>query len=170
MFEFKKVIEAAIRVLKTKTLFEAVPNGTLPEGDGMSFQEKVSIWKALDQLEDAIKGRKEALRQSLLAWAAKHGAPTDKGGQVYTDETFTVTREKRGGKMPEDKPFRELLKKKEIPLTEAFDEVKALVYSPSKVKYLIDTGKLTEAEVEGLKKVDYALKVAAPEDFDQIAF
>lgn len=166
MFEFAKIIDAAIKMLRSKVLFE----GKVPENEGLSFQEKVSLWKVCDRLEDAIKGRKESLRIALLEWAEKNGHPTDKGGSVYTDETFTITREKREGKMPEDKPFRALLKEKGIPLTEAYDEVKELTYSPSKVKYLIDTGKLTEVEVNNLKKVSFALKVEAPEDFNQIAF
>lgn len=166
MFEFMKVIEAARKVLHSKVLFE----GKTPETEGLTFQEKVSLWKALDRLADAIEARKEALRLSLLEWAQNNGHPTEKGGSVYTDETFTVTREKRAGKKPEDKPFRALLKKKGIAITDAFDETKSLVYSPSKVQYLIDTGKLTQDEVDNLIKVSFALKVEAPEDFDQIAF
>lgn len=169
MFDYTKIINTASKFLRTKALFKLVPD----MGDtkhALSFDEAVSLWKVADRLLDAIKSRKEDLREYLLDYAMEHGESTDKGGHVFQDERFRVVRERRISKAPDEKAFRTLLKEREIPLTEAFDETRTLVYSPSKVQFLVDTGKIEEGELHALRKVSFALKVEAPEDFDQIAF
>jgi hypothetical protein len=137
----------------------------------LGFVERAAIWKTLDVAEKVLtskEGRKANLRQSLLDDAESQGTPTEKGGQMIEDKEsgFKVIRERREGKLPEIKPLIALLKKKEIPVVKAFDEVKELVPSPSKIEYLVQTGVLTQEEVDACKKVTFALRVDAPEAFD----
>ena len=121
--------------------------------------QAVVVWAMADLLSDVSTARKEELRLKLLDLAKKMGAKTEKGHFVAEIDGNEVINEIRVPKLPAESYIRELFEKRGIPIAEGFTETKTYKMDPSKIDYLIDTGKLTKEEVEaGIKTVD-ALKV-----------
>ena len=125
----------------------------------MTTEEQVDAWVVLDWLEKQIEPRKAALREELLAKAAKGVHKSASSTSMMVSET-EVSCEQRPAKLPEEGPFRQLLEEKHLNETDAFSSVSVLKMDPSKINQLIAVGKLKEDEVERLKKVTLALKVA----------
>lgn len=150
---------------------EAFSPGPLFRQDPADVEPPVALaaWSVLDTLEDVIKQRKEAYRLAMLSHAEKNGDPTPKGGNQIQIDGSKVVREKRQNKMPEDNAdFRLMLAVRNIGLPELFDEVKVLQMNASKLDYLIDSGRLSQAEVDKFKKVAYALKVDQSEIIEEV--
>lgn len=125
-------------------------------------------WCILDLLEKVAKERKEVFRECLMERAVEEGALTEKGGYTLEIEHTEVRREKRVSKLPEDEPLRELLAKSGIPYTEVFDEVKTLQINPSKLDFLVKTGRLSQTDVEACHPVTYALCVKPSEEIKRL--
>ena len=131
----------------------------------LSVVEQVRAYKAVDFVEKQIKPRKAALREELLAYVNSHGEamPKSNNSQAMV-EGFRLTKELRRGSTPNAEKLRGLLEKHEIDIDEAFDTVKVLQPSPSKIKYLVDSGKITAEEAESLHDITEALKVTEPKE------
>lgn len=134
----------------------------------------VAAWSILDRLEELIKQRKLQYRAHFLAKAEAEGKPTfdkktreDKGGQYLVVDGSEVIREKRESKLPEENAVKLLLAVKSIPIMEVFDEVKTVELNATKLKFMVDTGRLSKKEVNDLKKVDWALKVKPSDVIDE---
>ena len=125
----------------------------------MSPEQRTVAWATIDAMETVFSVRKSELRESLLEAVQKIGDETEGGHFVANIDGSEVKRERRQGKSPDDKEFRELLKSLSIPLTDCYTEETKYTLDPSKVQYLIDGGRLPEEKVEELKKVTFALKV-----------
>lgn len=133
--------------------------------DEMSIADQVRAYKAVDFVEKQAKERKSPLRASLLAHVEAHGAKAEKSLNEYVViDGFRVTREHRRESAPNAETLKTLLEEHGIPLEEAFDTVKVLQASPSKIKYLVDSGKITAKEAESLHGVTHALKVTEPKE------
>ena len=128
----------------------------------------IAAWAMLDTIAEMVEARKAQYRLELLARTEKEGVPTAKGGQHMRVDDNEVIREKRQEKLPAETDFRLMLATKGIPFTEAFDEVKTLKMNPSKVDFLIETGRLSQVEVDELRKVSWALKVKRAELVDKV--
>lgn len=128
----------------------------------------VAAWAMLDTLGELIEKRKASYRLELLTRSERDGVPTDKGGNRLWCDDSEVLREKRQNKLPEESDFRLLLLTKGISFTEAFDEVKTLKMNPSKIDYLIQTGRITQAEVDEYRKTTYAMKVKQSELLEKV--
>jgi hypothetical protein len=72
---------------------------------------------------------------------------------------FKLTAECRRSSAPDAEGLKELLSKKGLKVGEAFDEVKTLVVNPTKVAFLVETGKLKAKDVEALHGTSFALRV-----------
>jgi len=120
----------------------------------------LQAWAFLDFVEKQIKDRKEEVRSMLMESAEEGGSENDKGSYILKTDAGKVIREKRQTKAPDEKVLLALMKGKDIPVLEAFDEVKSLKANPSKVEHLVSIGKLTREEADSCKKAaTWALKV-----------
>ena len=128
----------------------------------------VAAWAMLDTMIEVMEMRKAKYRVELLTRSERDGVPTDKGGNRLWIDDSEVIREKRQDKLPNENDFRILLATKGIAFTEAFDEVKSLQLNPSKVDYLIQTGRISQDEVDELRKTAYALKVKRSELLEKV--
>jgi hypothetical protein len=131
---------------------------TTPVAD-MSVAEVADAWQLLDLLKTSIDERLKTLRDVLLSAAERDGKATKKGGQQLDLNGAKIERQRRQKSEPEQEKMLALLAARGIDISDAFDEVKALVFNPSKVAYLQDTGKISTEEVDALKPVSHALRV-----------
>lgn len=153
-------------MLRVREAFSAGPLFREPPAE-QEAPVAVAAWAVLDSLEGVIEERKKAYRQHLLDYAKDNGTPTvDKkkktptGGQEVWIDSSKVVREHRQDKLPNDTAdFRLMLAGKNISLSDLFDEVKTLVMNPSKLDFLIDSGRLDAKDLEQYKSTGYALKV-----------
>ena len=132
--------------------------------DKLNPQQRAVAWAVIDTMETIFTERKEELRQGLFETVMEIGDETDAGHFIANIEGNEVKRERRQGKSPDDKPFRDLLKSLSIPLTDCYSEETTYKLDPSKVTYLIDGGRLPAEKVEELKKVTFALKIKPESD------
>jgi hypothetical protein len=138
------------------------------EPDPAQMEKVVLAYKLLDAVEKAAKDQKEYYKPFIMTWAEKLGEPTDKGGHKLEVGGCLVIREKRTAKVPEAPSVRKLLEDKGIKIEDAFDKQVTMVLSPTKLQYLIDTGKLKQADVDALRDVNYALRVDASTRLKQL--
>lgn len=143
--------------------------GTMLQGDlaGLSLADIVQAFVTLkDALEGLPKERLGELRAYLLKHAESFGEDNGKGGQRLSVEGSTVTREKRTAKTLDTDTVLNLAADHGLQPTDVCDEVttKSLVVNPSKLDFLVQTGKLDKAAVEGLYTVSWALKVVGSEE------
>ena len=124
----------------------------------LTLVEQVEAYAAIHFIEEVPKGRREAIRESLLV-AADKGEATEKGGYRLPVGNHTVIKEKRVASAPDEKALMALLESKKLDVTKAFDKVSVFVPNPSKVTLLVENGQLTEAEAKTLYKVTWALVV-----------
>jgi len=153
-----ELIDAVHKLLASK-LFLGAPGELSAEG-------MVATYKILDLVEKMAQRRKKALRPKLLDHVAKHGRKTPKGHYTMSVGGHKILRETRKSK-PNPEGVKDLLADKDLKALDAFDEVRTLVYNPSKVKHLIDVGKVEESEIEELTKPTWALKVTASKSLDE---
>lgn len=135
----------------------------------LSATEAVVAFKVLDFIEKEIEPRKKALRAMLLGWVETHATKTTKtGSQVADLGGFSLTREKRRASEPEAEGLKKLLAEGGLKLEDAFDEVKVLQLNPSKLAFLVETGKLKIDAVEALHAIQWALKVREPKSVKEV--
>jgi hypothetical protein len=122
--------------------------------------DALQAWAFLDFVEKQIKDRKAEVRGVLMESAEEDGRTNQKGSFVLKTGMGKVIREKRQAKAHDEKALLKLLKDKNIPVLEGFDEVKSLKANPSKVEHLVSIGKLSREDADGCKKAaTWALKV-----------
>lgn len=119
----------------------------------------VLSYAALNHIEKVIAKRKKELNPHLMKQAEAHGSLTEKGHRVLEVGQEKVTRERKLTAGPNEEKLKALLETKKLALFDVFDEVKAVVLNPSKLAYLVDTGKLKSDEVEALREESFALQV-----------
>lgn len=149
--------------------------GTMLQGDlaGLSLADIVQAFVTLkDVLEGLPKERLGELRSYLLKHAESFGEDNGKGGQRLSVEGATVTREKRTAKTLDVDTVLNLATDHGLQPTDVCDEVttKSLIVNPSKLDFLVQTGKLDKAAVEGLYAVSWALKVVGSEELTGALF
>lgn len=163
---FKEAIEKYVGPLLTSQ----VMTGDLGQYDTETL---VKAWAMLRYTQERIDDRMKALRKLLLARAETYGKRTDRGGNRLFVEGSEVMRERRQSALPDEKTVRRLLEEYGLGVDKAFSSVTKVVLDASKLKALVDLGKLPEDEIEEARKVVWALRVKeAPElieDLDALA-
>lgn len=144
-----KVLESAMAL----SLLFSTPSPSVPKEQG------VAAWNALATMKDIFEAQVSLWREYLMTLAEKEGVQTDYGGYVMEVDGTRITRERRKAKLPEESAVKELLARNSIPISECFDEVKTLVLNPSKLDYLVQSGRISADQVDQLKKITWALKV-----------
>lgn len=127
----------------------------------MTAEECALAYAILQYVEKTIDGRKGVLRERLLEEAEKRGARTEKGGNELELDGFHITREKRQDKLPDSVGVKSLLIKAKLSVDSAFTRRTSLVLDPSKLEQLVDLGKLKSKDLNALRAVNWALKVAS---------
>jgi len=126
----------------------------------LTVVEQTQAYVIIGKLSKVLEARNKELRIPLLALAEAQGEITgDKGTRKYLVEGSTVYVEHRKANEPNPNKLKELMAARKIDLSEAFEEVTVLQLNPSKLQFLIDTGKLTEVEVKALCADVPALKI-----------
>jgi hypothetical protein len=133
--------------------------------DELSPADAAAAYRLVDAVEKMCKARKDKLKPRLHQFAEEAGTPTEKGGFVLlTENGFKVTREKRVAADPSAEGIKNMLKDAGLETSEAFTTIKVLQLDASKVKFLVESGKFNEDEVEALKNVTFAMKVVEPKE------
>jgi len=154
---FQEAVEQYVESLLTGDIMTA-------DADTANVESVVEAWVLLKYTYDKIDARLKGLREVLLARAEEFGKSTDKGGSKLLVNGTTVLRERRQAALPDEKGLRTLLEKHGIKPDQAFSKVTKVVLDASKVKALVDLGKLPEDDVEDLRKVTWALRVQESAD------
>lgn len=149
--------EEALPLLRGKALTKDI--GTMP------LQEIADAWQLLESIKGKIEPRLKALRLELLKAAEDLGNPTDKGGYSLLLGGAEIEKQKKTASIPDPDEVLSLLEDLEIASTEVFDEVKTLVYNPSKAQFLVETGKIPKEDLESKRKVSYALRVKKADEW-----
>ena len=129
----------------------------------LTTQQVAMAWLLVDVLEDASKGRKEALRAALLEECEKRGIETDKGHFLLSLDGAEVTRQKRQGKAPDADAIEALLAKQGIHKDKCFDLVTRSELNISRLESLVAEGYVKKEDVEAARKVTWALDVKPEE-------
>jgi len=138
--------------------FKAVLTSPIFQADSLdNASEKIEAYACLDVLEKACSAAKKQLYKDIEDAVDSAGDSTEGGHKEVTLGEITMTRQKRIGKQPNTDSVKALLAEKNITIDKVFDEVKSLVYNPSRVSSLVERGFLEEAEIESLREVKYAL-------------
>jgi hypothetical protein len=154
-----KIVEAVAEVANSEIISKANP----------TLSEVTFAYAAISHMEKLLAARKEQLREILLTQAQKHGTPVgEKGAMQLVVNGTKVVRERKTSTTPDSTKLKMMIKERGISVDAAFDEVTVYELNPSKLQYLIDTGKLDGAEVEQLKSVTPSLKVTASNKVKQI--
>lgn len=127
--------------------------------DALTLTEQVEAYAATMAVEEAVKARKEALREPLMQAAQEGGKCNEKGGYKLFVGSHVVLRERRVNSTPDEKKLLALLESKKLAVEAAFDKVTVLQPNPSKVTALVESGHLTEEEAATLYKQTFALVV-----------
>jgi len=151
----------AVGSLVVLTEVTPIASGMLMRGaiDKLSLVEQVQAHCVLKKVASAVEARLKEIREPLMAVAEASGETTETGNKEHDVDGSRVVVEHRKSKMPDSDKVTKLLQEKNIPLMEAFDEVKSLQLNPSKLDFLVQTGKLTKEQLAVLCGEELALRV-----------
>lgn len=125
-------------------------------------EDLIAYYIAANNLKKIAEAREEKLKPLMHEIAKAVGVETAEGGQLATLKNGdTLERQKRTASEPDNDKLKALLKTRGIELEEVYDEVKTIVLNASKLKFLVDKGKLSEEEVAALHPVGFAM-IARP--------
>ena len=126
----------------------------------LTLSEQVALHVALKAFAEASEARLAVLKENLSIIVNAKGTVEGKNGtkQLPVDGS-KVTVQQKTASNPTVDGLVALLKAKNIPQEDAIDEVKTAIVNPSKVAFLLSTGKLTQEEVDALRPVTPALKI-----------
>lgn len=152
---------AEVTPISTGKILKAPP-------ETMSLVEQVQAHVILKKLEDALDGRIKELKEPLMAVAEAQGTCAEGSTtKKYVVDGNTISVEHRKSKTPDPEKFKNFLLSKHLDIMEAFDEVKTLQLNPSKVEYLVQTGKLSKDEVAAFCNETTALRVYPSKDLKE---
>lgn len=140
----------------------------------MSVEDLTAAFLVLDGLlkdKGAVALRLAEVKTRLKEIVTEKGKVENKeaGHKVLQVGDVTLTNQRRPASMPEEKGLKALIEKtKGLSLKDVVTVIKTVKVDPSKVKALIDLGKLDEKKVEKLRKVTWALVVKATEGSHQL--
>lgn len=136
----------------------ALLTAKLPAADGAGISDIVEIYIALNTLQKIIAARLSDIKPLLHEVAEQNGDLTEKGSlQLYVGEN-RVIREKRESTAPDEEKLRALLETRGVDLDAVFDTIQTYILNPSKLQYIIDTGRIDKNEVVSLKETNWAIK------------
>jgi hypothetical protein len=126
----------------------------------LTLAEQVSAHVMLRALCEASETRMAEVKDSLSVYVeAKGEAEGKKGTKAITILESKVSLEKRTASLPDYNGLLTLLEAKGLHVSDALDEVKTLKINPSKIAFLVATGKVKEEEINALRPVVPALRI-----------
>lgn len=149
---FEEAVQAYAKPLLASNLMRTDLNG-------VNLEWLIKAFVLLKHINEATEARMKEIREILLAEIAEQGRDTPKGGQQLVVEGTSLRREARTAALPDEKGLKALLTEHGIDFEQAFSKVVQVVLDASKLKALVDLGKIPEAKVDALKKVTWALRV-----------
>ena len=134
--------------------------------DQLPVEASVKAFAIIKYIVEKLEERRKELRAHLLENTSilKHAEAVGKGGSTKTMvEGNKVNRKRTEKHLANIKKLKEILEKKNIPEQEVFDTVTRTitetVVNPSKIDALVQTGRLTEAEVKACNVVTWTFTV-----------
>jgi hypothetical protein len=150
-------LDLTVAILKTELFVGDTVN--------QSSAQLAELFTALGHLESESKNRKDVIKKLLMERAEKTGKPVGEKGAVEVQASgFKITREKKTSSSPDPDKLKGLLSEHNLPAKAAFDELTVLEVNPSKIQYLVDTGKLPKDQVDALRSTSFSLRVTAPKE------
>lgn len=134
--------------------------------DDMGVEDVAGVYSVLDALADRIEKRMKGLKAVLSSLTAEGEQITEKSREAVVNGLKVILTKKESA--PDAAKVQALMKKKGLAVTEAFNEVKTLVMDPSKLEFLIGTGKLDKAEVDALRKPSESVTVKSDEEIKRL--
>ncbi len=98
-------------------------------------------------------------RNSALERAKAKGDPNQSGNPTLVVDGTSMQAQKKVASTPDLEGLKALLSAKDIPLEEGFNVEKVYTFNPSKIQFLIDSGKLLKTDVDALRKVTFSMIV-----------
>lgn len=128
-----------------------------------TWEGKLYAYMVMDLMIEKIEEGKEELRKQLLEEIPQKGIASDERPKhqnfVCEMDGWTISRECRVGKTPETNSLLKLLEKSGVAIEEACNEVRKWEPDAGKIDFLIKSGKLAQADVDPLYKVQTAVVV-----------
>lgn len=118
------------------------------------FSEAVEAYAALKALHKVIESRLKVIKPFLHEITST---------EMAVDGNL-VTKTKRRATVPDIDKLKALLETRGIELTKVFDIVEKLQLNPSRLQFLVDTGKLSAEDVENLHEITWAVEVEPSSD------
>lgn len=130
--------------------------------EDLSLAEQVALHVALKAMVKATEARIAALKESIAPMVDAKGSHVGSNGTLALDvDGSKVTVQHKTASEPTVEGLTAFLASKSIPLSEGTDEVKSLVVNPSKLAFLVQTGKVTQKEIDSLRPTSTALVIYA---------
>lgn len=137
----------------------------------LSLRSLVLAWLVTKFVHDLTKNRIEVLREALLNKAGEKGTKTGKNSKVLKVEGSSVIRGTRVASLPDKEKVKVLLKKKDIRIDAAFTKpTPDWELDASKLKKLVEEGRVTESELNKLKQEIPTLKVKPSSTIEDAIF
>lgn len=136
--------------------------------EDVDFEELLETYIVLNETSKRIEKRLEALKTVLHQAAKARGSETETGNLELRGAGHHLVRERRVSREPDPNLVRALLETKNIELRQAFDSVQTLVLNPSKLRHLVDTGFVAEADLEALRKETFAIKAEGSKQLQRL--
>lgn len=127
--------------------------------ENKSFVEAAEDWQVLDLLAKLLEKELAALRLKLLDAVGSSNTVDEKGHRTLNVDEAKLTQQLRVASAPDHEKMLALVEAKSIAKELVFDEVRVLNFNPSKVDFLIDTGKLSKTDLEKITPVTTVLMV-----------
>lgn len=137
--------------------------------EGMSTEQALEAWMALDSLYKAIEKRKEDLRERLLEEVTATGKTLDTGDKTLEVEGTLITKQQSVAKLPDAEGVAALCTAKSMDAKDMpFDKVTVTTLNVSRVEDLVSRGVLSKSEVDDLHSVTFSLKVAKSAEANKV--
>lgn len=126
--------------------------------DDLSTPDAVALWTLLSTVEGQIKKRKEALRAKLLQDTDARGR-NEQSKKILSVPGGDVIKERRVAKTPNADQVADILEEQGLDPLQVFDKTSTYTLNPSKLRKLIEEGKVDGTKIIAATKVWYVLRV-----------
>lgn len=129
-----------------------------------TFEALTTAYIVLNELKKHVEKRLEAVKPSLHAHATAYGEKDEKGSYFADVGDNKICRRRSVSEMPNSDKLKALLETRNIELLDCFDIEKVVKLNASKLKLLIDLGKLKADEVDALRDEGFSIYMTGGKD------
>jgi hypothetical protein len=158
-----------IQVVEVQQMLSSFPNdpAQIAAMEDQPFTFRLGL---LHRAKKLVEDLYNLYRDSALKRAAEKGSPNKSGNPTLVVDGTSMQRQEKVASIPDLEGLKALLSSKDIPLEEGFNVEKVYTFNPSKIQFLIDSGKILKTDVDALRKVTYSMIVKPnPEIAEKLA-